>query len=108
MLRKPRRGSGAPAPAVSLPRNERIEPDKVLAVLHLSLARQSGAADDIVPAECSGRGQVAVSISQLAELAAALDGNRLRLELAAAERPIRITDPDDARLLLVLMPMRWA
>jgi DNA polymerase-3 subunit beta len=68
----------------------------------------SEAADDVVNAEFTGSGKVAVQIGLLAELLDALDGARVCLDSRDDRSPVLVTDPDDADLLALQMPCLWS
>jgi DNA polymerase-3 subunit beta len=75
--------------------------------LKVTLARQPGAADDPIEAECAGSARVAFGLGYMAELAAELTGERLHIEIPEAAAAL-ITDPDNDNLLVVQMQFRWS
>jgi DNA polymerase III sliding clamp (beta) subunit (PCNA family) len=68
----------------------------------------SDAADDVVTAEVSGIGRVALQIRLLTELLAAYPGKLIRLDSNSGADPVLISDPDDQNFLALQMPCLWA
>jgi DNA polymerase III subunit beta len=75
--------------------------------LHLRIPGHDDLADDIIDAEATGGGRVAVQIHHLRELADEFLGARIRLDNGGPGDPIRVTDPDEPEVLAVQMPCRW-
>jgi DNA polymerase-3 subunit beta len=75
--------------------------------LHLSLQRQCGDADDPIAGEVTGQGKVALTLKALTNITNALVGERVRINHAGRTDPIVVTDPDDADLVVVTMPVLW-
>jgi DNA polymerase-3 subunit beta len=75
--------------------------------LHLSLQRQYGDADDPISGEATGQGKVALTLKALTNITNALVGERVRINHAGRTDPIVVTDPDDADLVVVTMPVIW-
>jgi DNA polymerase-3 subunit beta len=76
-------------------------------VLHLCPAGYPDAAADVITAETSGTGHVALRIRHVAELLDEIEGERVHLDINSAQGPVLITDPDDADYLAVQMPCSW-
>jgi DNA polymerase-3 subunit beta len=76
--------------------------------LRLCLSAEPGVADDAVTAsECIGSGRVAANISYLRETLLALKSKSVRIDSATPASPIRVTTPDNPRLLTIVMPLAW-
>jgi DNA polymerase-3 subunit beta len=73
--------------------------------LHLALG--DDVAHDVIEAETSGTGGVAVQIAHLAELLDELKGERISLNVNGPNDPILIGDPDDAGITALQMPCRY-
>jgi DNA polymerase-3 subunit beta len=72
----------------------------------LHVTRPFDVADDIIEAETTGTGRLAARVSYLGDALEALAGKRVALDSADAGSPIRMTDPDDATSLVIVMPTR--
>lgn len=65
------------------------------------------AEDPIAAKEVSGNGHLAVSIGLFAEQIDELGGELVRLDSGGAMNPLLVTNPADAGIVTLVMPMRW-
>lgn len=75
--------------------------------LHLCLT-DADTADDVISAEVTGSGRVAVQIKFLAELLDVLEGKRVRFDARSGADAVLVGDPGDEDFTAVQMPCRWA
>jgi DNA polymerase-3 subunit beta len=76
-------------------------------VLHLCIPGHDELADDIIDAEATGDGKVAVQIHHLRDLINELPGARIRFDAGRGMAPILVTNSDDPHVLAVQMPCVW-
>jgi DNA polymerase-3 subunit beta len=76
--------------------------------LRLCVPGHDELAEDIVDAEATGAGRVAVQIHHLRELLDEFAGERIRLDTAGGGTAILVTDLNDPDVLAVQMPCRWS
>ena len=81
------------------------QPDEPL--LRVCLAGWPDAAADVIAAETSGTGRVALRISQFVELLDEIQGQRVHLDTNGNPGPVLVTDLDDPDYLAVQTPCSW-
>lgn len=72
--------------------------------LHMSLS--DCANEELAAHDVEGSGQVTVRLQYLADLLKHMDGARVRLATNGPDEPLVVTDPDDAALLFLQLPLR--
>ena len=74
--------------------------------IRLSIHSDAGDAEEIIPAECDFELEIGFNGKYLRETLDTLRGPKVRLSLADLASPSLITDEDDPRRQIVVMPMR--